>query len=84
MTSEASGRPEGMSDGQFREQIKSEFARFADDVSEMALSGQLIGIAGNLLLANGGTTTFYLGVRPTEAIGMLELTVESLKRRLLA
>lgn len=80
MTSE-SDRP---SDSALREKIKSEFSRFGDDVSEMALSGQLIGIAGTMLLAEGGTTTFYLGIRPTEAIGMLELTVESLKRRLLA
>jgi len=68
----------------FREGIKTEFTLFAEKISEDALAGELIGMVTVLMSPDGSLHVAQLGIRGTEAIGMLEIGGELLKRKLLA
>ena len=68
----------------FREQIKSEFAKLADDLGEKALQGEALGIVLVTVEKNGSVGSGFLGIRITEAIGMLEAGKVVLLRKMLS
>lgn len=68
----------------FRERIRSEFVKWADQVAEQALAGELIGMVAVTLGSRGELNSVFLGIRPTEAIGMHETTSAMLKRKIMA
>lgn len=67
-----------------REQIKSEFARLADEFGERALQGELLGITFVTVEKSGNVGAGFLGIRMTEAIGMLEAGKALLTRKLMS
>jgi len=63
-----------------REQVKSEFCKLAEQLGEDALSGKVVALAAVLMDAQGNLTAVHLGVRLTEAVGMLELGLVGMKQ----
>lgn len=68
----------------FREAVKAEISGFAEDLVENFLSGKAIGMVSTVLMSDGNTRAQVIGIRLTEAIGLLECTREAYKRKVMA
>jgi hypothetical protein len=66
------------------EQRKTELCRHSEMIGEGALTGEIFAIVSIAVRADGSTTCMVTNMRGTEALGLLGLHSELLKRKLLA
>lgn len=76
------GYPGETTFAEFRETVKSEFVKFGEKLGEDALEGKVLGFVGVVMLVDGSSQTIHLGIRPTEAIGLLSCAIDVVKRKL--